>query len=121
VELTDCKPIAGLAAPGTRDQLTPENLDWLRNLPQGPVHMEDLPHSQFVHGSPIDEDDYVVTARDALEPLLAFSVPLTFFGHTHLQGGFSANATSNDAFRPHIKPWGRQNPLTGSSNQVCIT
>src|SRR5437870_10095632 len=87
MELTDFNPIAGLAALWTRDQLTPENLDWLRNLPQGPVHMEDLPESQFVHGSPIDEDDYVVTARDALEPLLAFSVPLTFFGHTHLQGG----------------------------------
>src|SRR5437870_7709609 len=78
MELTDFNPIAGLAALWTRDQLTPENLDWLRNLPQGPVHMEDLPESQFVHGSPIDEDDYVVTARDALEPLLAFSVPLTF-------------------------------------------
>jgi len=107
MELTDFNPIAGLAALWTRDQLTPENLEWLRNLPQGPVHIEDLPQSQFVHGSPIDEDDYVVTARDALEPLLAFSVPLTFFGHTHLQGGFSANATSNDAFRPPYKTIGK--------------
>ena len=49
---------------------------------------DDVPDAQFVHGSPINEDEYLVTLRDALEPLLAFSVPLTFFGHTHLQGGF---------------------------------
>ena len=34
MDLKDFNPIAGLAALWTRDQLTPENLEWLRNLPQ---------------------------------------------------------------------------------------
>ena len=107
MDLNDFNPIAGLAALWTREQLTPENLQWLRGLPQGPIRIDGLPGAQFVHGSPIDEDEYVVTVRDALEPLLAFSVPLTFFGHTHLQGGFSGNADMNESFRPPYKTVGQ--------------
>jgi len=28
----------------------------------------------------------MVSARDAIEPLITNQVPVTFFGHTHLQG-----------------------------------
>lgn len=107
VELNDFNPIAGLAALWTRDQLTTENLKWLKNLPQGPVEFEDVPDVQFVHGSPLGEDEYLVTLRDALEPLLAFSVPVTFFGHTHLQGGFSSNSKGSDSFRPAYRTVGQ--------------
>jgi diadenosine tetraphosphatase ApaH/serine/threonine PP2A family protein phosphatase len=107
MELADFNPIAGLAALWTREHLTPENLEWLRTLPQGPIRFDEVPDAQFVHGSPMGEDEYVVTLRDALEPLLAFSVPLTFFGHTHLQGGFSLNASASDAFRPAYRSLGR--------------
>jgi len=105
MDLRDFNPIAGLAALWTRDQLTPENLEWLSALPHGPVQMEDVAGVQFVHGSPVDEDEYVVTARDAIEPLLVSSTPVTFFGHTHLQGGFSTN--HNDVFRPVYKTVGQ--------------
>jgi diadenosine tetraphosphatase ApaH/serine/threonine PP2A family protein phosphatase len=107
MDLTDFNPIAGLAALWTRDQLTPENLEWLRALPQGPIVFDDVPDVQFVHGSPIDEDEYLVTLRDALEPLLAFSVPVTFFGHTHLQGGFSSSSARSDQFRPAYRTVGQ--------------
>ena len=107
MELSDFNPVAGLAALWTRQQLTPENLEWLRALPQGPIHFEDVPDTQFVHGSPMNEDEYVVTLRDALEPLLAFSVPLTFFGHTHLQGGFSLNESASDTVRPAYRTVGQ--------------
>ncbi|HEX3354473.1 MAG: metallophosphoesterase family protein [Terriglobales bacterium] len=100
MELKDFNPIAGLAALWTRDQLSPENLKWLQALPQGPVKIADLPGVQFVHGSPVDEDEYVVTLRDAIEPLLTSSPALTFFGHTHLQGSFSTNNVASDYFRP---------------------
>jgi diadenosine tetraphosphatase ApaH/serine/threonine PP2A family protein phosphatase len=80
-----------LATLWTRDQLTPENLEWLRSLPQGPVEIEQLPGLQFVHGSALDEDEYMVSARDAIEPLITNPVPVTFFGHTHLQGGLRAD------------------------------
>ena len=107
MELHDFNPVAALAAQWTRSQLTPENLQWLRGLPQGPIQMDDLPGVQFVHGSPVDEDDYVVTVQDAVEPILATGATVTFFGHTHLQGSFVANDTRLDSFRPSYKTVGQ--------------
>jgi diadenosine tetraphosphatase ApaH/serine/threonine PP2A family protein phosphatase len=43
---------------------------------------------ELVHGSPADEDEYVITMADAGPLLAALETPLTFFGHTHKQGGF---------------------------------
>ena len=48
MELKDFNPIAGLAALWTREQLTPENLKWLRALPEGPLQVGELPGVQFV-------------------------------------------------------------------------
>jgi diadenosine tetraphosphatase ApaH/serine/threonine PP2A family protein phosphatase len=84
-------PVAGLAALWTMKSLTPENLDFLKNLPQGPVKVEGLEQVQLVHGSPLDEDEYIIVQRDAYEPLTKAAAPITFFGHTHIQGGFSVN------------------------------
>ena len=106
-ELKEFNPIAGLAALWTREQLNPENLEWLRTLPHGPIEIEDLPGIQFVHGSPVDEDEYVVTLRDAIEPLLLSSATITFFGHTHLQGSFSSNQAATDVYRPEYKTVGQ--------------
>jgi diadenosine tetraphosphatase ApaH/serine/threonine PP2A family protein phosphatase len=44
-----------------------------------------------VHGSPADEDEYVLTVRDAWPALDATDARITFFGHTHMQGGFATN------------------------------
>ena len=92
MEVTDFNPVAGMAALWTREHLTAENLEWLRQLPQGPIRVDEGLDAQFVHGSPIDEDEYLVTMRDAQEPLTYSSVALTFFGHTHIQGGFCKNS-----------------------------
>ena len=47
----------------TKKRLTPENLEFLKELPRGPVSpMEGV---QCVHGSARDEDEYVVVAREA--------------------------------------------------------
>ena len=107
MDLRDFNPIAGLAALWTRDQLIQKNLEWLRALPRGPIQIADLPDMQFVHGSPVDEDEYVVTLRDAIEPLTVSAAPLTFFGHTHLQGSFSTNDVASDAFRPEYRTIGQ--------------
>jgi predicted phosphodiesterase len=80
-------PIAGLAAIWNRDQLTAENLDWIRELPKGPLQMKG--GLQFVHGAPDDEDRYVVTFEDATQALAASDKAVTFFGHTHIQGAFT--------------------------------
>jgi predicted phosphodiesterase len=107
MELDEFNAMAAAAAIWTRNELTPENLEWLRALPQGPISVPDFPEVQLVHGSPNDEDEYVVSLGDALAPLITLTVPLTFFGHTHLQGGFFANGSSADGFRPEYRTVGQ--------------
>jgi predicted phosphodiesterase len=106
-DIKDFNPMAGLAALWTRDQLTPANLAWLRAMSHGPVQMKDFSGAQFVHGSPNDEDEYVVSLGDALPYLITASVPVTFFGHTHLQGAFFSNGAAVDGFRPQYRTVGQ--------------
>lgn len=86
VSVDDFNPVARAAVDWTRARLTPENMDYLRALPQGPLEIEGL---VLVHGAFHDEDEYVFTPSQALESLLDSSGLITFFGHTHQQGGFS--------------------------------
>ncbi len=87
-EMEGFNPIAAYAAYWTREILTPENLKWLRDLPAGPLNLDGVQGVQFAHGSPLDEDEYMLMTLDADEPLRTASVPVTFFGHSHVQGGF---------------------------------
>jgi len=122
--LNEFNPVAAAAATWTKDILTTENLEWLRVLPRGPLELqfeaERLPGHEaargaprtpasgpakkdvplLAHGSPLDEDQYVVTVQEALEVLMRSSIRLTFFGHTHLQGGFLLGSDGGHAFRP---------------------
>ena len=97
-------PVAGLAALWTMKELTPGNLEFLKAMPQGPVKVEGLENIQLVHGSPLDEDEYIIVQRDAYEPLTKATVPITLFGHTHIQGGFSVTAEGQwTTMRPMYK------------------
>jgi predicted phosphodiesterase len=107
IDIRDFNPVAALASSWTRDQLSGENLEWLRSLPQGPAQIDGLPDAQFVHGSPVDEDEYVVNVGDAVAPLLVSPTTVTFFGHTHLQGSFVLNDDHVDAFHPAYKTVGQ--------------
>lgn len=107
INLEEFNPVAGLATLWTRDQLTKANLEWLRTLPQGPVRVAELPGIQFVHGSALDEDEYTVSVRDAIAPLITNPVPITFFGHTHLQGGFSLQGEIGEGYRPGYRTVGQ--------------
>ncbi len=98
--MEDFNPIAGLAAIWTRTVLRKENLEWLRALPQGPAPIDGLEGVQLVHGSPIDEDEYLLLLPDALRSLDESKPVLTFFGHTHVQGGFFAGPDDTAAIRP---------------------
>ncbi len=82
----DFNPAARAAADWTRAQLTPENLQFLRSLPQGPLETGGL---VLIHGALYDEDEYLFTPAQALDSLLDSRSGVTFFGHTHHQGGFS--------------------------------
>ena len=105
--MEDFNPVAAEAVRWTRKALTPANLEWLNSLPQGPRQMDGVADLQFVHGSPLDEDEYVITARDAVEPLLSSKVALTFFGHTHLQGSFALNGDQLDGMHPAYETVGK--------------
>lgn len=107
MDLDEFNPVAGLATLWTREQLTRSNLEWLRSLPQGPVRLAEVPGVQFVHGSSLDEDEYTVSVRDAIAPLIANPVPVTFFGHTHLQGGFSLQGEIGESYRPGYRTVGQ--------------
>ena len=93
-------PVARAAALWTNRELTPGNLNWLKVLPQGPLQPE-FPEITCAHGSPLNEDQYILSMRDAWAPLQQMTTAIAFFGHTHLQGGFSQNAHDWNEIRPH--------------------
>lgn len=79
------RPAARAAAEWTVNTLTAENRTYLERLPRGPLPYEGF---DLVHGSPLDEDEYLMTTNDVATIRRDIDTPLSFFGHTHLQGGF---------------------------------
>jgi predicted phosphodiesterase len=100
MDLDSFNPIAAMAAFWTRDNLEEDHLEWLKQLPPGPVEVGELPDVLLVHGSPLDEDEYIIVQRDAVEPLMMAQKKLTLFGHTHIQGGFSVVGERWETLRP---------------------
>ena len=74
------------AAQWTTGRLTPGNLRYVRELPQGPLRVEE--GVAICHGSPLDEDTYVFSDVDAWEIFSRYEMPVTFFGHTHIPSLF---------------------------------
>ncbi len=62
--------------------LTPANRAFLKRLPQGPLDLGD--GVAICHGSPADEDEYLLTEMEALEGFRATRAFVTFFGHSHV-------------------------------------
>ncbi len=88
-DTTNFNPVAAAAVDWTRGELSTENLEWLRDLPSGPLQDETLKSVRFVHGSPLEEDDYIASPSSASEALAMSPYHLTFFGHTHIQCAFA--------------------------------
>jgi predicted phosphodiesterase len=86
VDAEDFNPVARAAAAWTQEHLRADNLSFLQQLPQGPLTTDGL---VLVHGALHDEDEYVFAPAQALDGLLESPAAVTFFGHTHFQGGFS--------------------------------
>lgn len=104
-------PIAFRAVQWTQGQLSPESIQWLKELPRGPIQIDagvsahdghdsdsadsfqnDTRGITCVHGSLLDEDAYLLSSADAERQLKHARTQITFFGHTHIQGGFGVNA-----------------------------
>ncbi len=78
-------PVARISALWTQTYTDPGNIAYLRNLPKGPAPVDEF---QILHGSPADEDEYLITEHDVAQAMPYLDSQLTFFGHTHIQGGF---------------------------------
>jgi diadenosine tetraphosphatase ApaH/serine/threonine PP2A family protein phosphatase len=83
-------PIALSAALWTRENLTSDNAEWLRQLPINRT----IDGFLMAHGSPTDRDCYMFSWEDVL-PHMNFleerESELCFFGHTHCPGIFSTD------------------------------
>ena len=93
-DASNFNPMAAASVVWTRGQMNAENMAWIKALPAGPVNIPEIPEVQFVHGSPRDEDEYVLDQNDAREVFGGISASITFFGHTHRQGGFVGNSNA---------------------------
>lgn len=77
--------VAQTAARWTMAHIDRPQMAYLHNLGMGPRKGEFF---EIWHGSLADEDEYVTSTREAAPLFERLELPLGFFGHTHLQGGF---------------------------------
>lgn len=90
--------VARIAAMWTGEQLTEENLAYIRALPMGPVEVDAL--TEICHGAPFDEDHYIFDGADAQRAFEGASRPVCVFGHTHLPVIFTVAANQLDVEVP---------------------
>ncbi len=110
--LAEFNLVAAMSARWTQTTLRPDHLDWLRSLPQGPLRPEEFPGLEFVHGSPRDEDEYLLNNSTAgVDFDLPGHADKIFFGHTHLQGGFVCRDDKIQVITPQY--------ATGTGVEVC--
>ena len=86
----------------------------MRSLPKGPITVDGF---QIIHGSPLDEDEYMIGATDAAQLFTYLSTSVAFFGHTHLQGGFIWNHSRIEMIG---KPGSRQTRKCWRSTRMCL-
>src|SRR5262245_7241553 len=94
--------VARMAAMWTARELTPENIEYLRGLPMGPIQIDAL--TEICHGAPFDEDHYIFDGGDARMALQAAERPLCLFGHTHLPAIFKVVEGILDGEAPNGDP-----------------
>lgn len=85
-DFEEFNPVARAAVLWTRQQLHFENLRYLKELPKGPLQTDGF---SMIHGSVHDEDEYVFAPELALPGLQEAPSQVVFFGHTHIQGGYT--------------------------------
>ena len=98
-EMDDFSPVADRAVQWTRSVLTRKSREWLEGLPAGPVSPSG-PEVSCVHGSPVDEDEYLMAVDDAAIALEVTTARFTLFGHTHKQIGFATDGEQFATLRP---------------------
>lgn len=90
--------VARQAIEWTMRVLTPENQRWLKELPRGPLAVDEL--TAICHGAPWDEDSYLFDERDVERAMPLSGPPLCLFGHTHVPSIFRAAGSLVEAMLP---------------------
>lgn len=114
--------VARQAIEWTYTTLTPENRQFLTELPAGP-HLVD-PELEVCHGAPFDEDVYIFDQAEAARALEAMQRPICLYGHTHIPAVFTPDMTAdetpmtrNGSVALHLAPGGRYLINPGSVGQ----
>jgi len=82
--------VALAAVRWTTSVLTEDNLSYVRSLPVGPSEVR--PGLSICHGSPLDEDEYLLSTDQAQRAFARHPASLTFFGHTHIPSLFHGSS-----------------------------
>ena len=87
--------VALAAARWTTRVLDPAKLEYVEKLQRGPV--ESASGAVLCHGSPLDEDEYLLSAEQAARVFAGAPARLTLFGHTHLPTIFAREGEEIEA------------------------
>jgi predicted phosphodiesterase len=112
--LEDYSPAAQLSSEWTRTALTSQSIQYLRSLARGPLRTNGF---DMVHGSPLDEDEYLISPGDVVPLRPALDARVTFFGHTHVQGGF---LIARGGVRRLLPGWGLDGMLMIEPDQYYL-
>jgi len=82
--------VAREGAAWTASALTKAHKAFLTALPRGPVAISES--LEICHGTPYDEDEYVLDSLDALRALRGCSRPRCFYAHTHVPAVYSLHS-----------------------------
>ena len=87
-------PLALRAARWTARALTSQNKKYLETLPSGPLTVDGS--FEICHGSPRDEDAYILSEEEAILSFRASGSAICFFGHSHIPSVFAETARGVD-------------------------
>ena len=88
----DFNLLALQAAVVNRRLLSPGSRDFLMSLPAGPKKLGE--RALVAHGTPRDEDEYLVDSREASRIFQELAFSVCFFGHTHIPCVFKTDGTA---------------------------
>lgn len=107
------------AATWTHDRLSHRNLEYVRELPEGPVEV--TPSLAVCHGSTVDEDAYIFSGYDAQLAFEEMPHQVIFFGHTHIPSVFTLREENgNRALKVRLISGRRQVLDLDSSSRYLI-
>jgi predicted phosphodiesterase len=97
IDTSDFNPAAAAAAHWTTGQLTPQDVDYLRDLPLT-IEKDDF---TLAHGSPREPIwEYLLSVSSARENFVHFNTKFCLVGHSHMPLIFQQTETSGCSFSP---------------------